>query len=78
MAIYIYIYEAVSATLLRIRDGYPRSGFLSILNPGSNNRTKRGGKFFCPTIFYSHKYNKIVNILNFEQLKEFFCHNTKN
>ncbi len=27
-----------------------------ISDPGSNNSTKRGGKFFGPTIFCSHKY----------------------
>jgi hypothetical protein len=40
--------------------------------PDPTTEPKEGENFFCPTIFYSHKYKKIVNILNFEQLKEFF------
>jgi hypothetical protein len=35
---------------------------------GSDNSTKRGEeKKFCPTIFCSHKYHKIVNNFIFEQ-----------
>jgi hypothetical protein len=42
-----------------------------IPDTGSNNSTKRGGKiFFCPTIFCSHKYHKIVNNFIFEQAKK--------
>ncbi len=55
---------------LRIRDVYPGSRFLSI--PVSNSSTKRGGKFFCPNMFWSHKYRKIVNCI-FEQVNNFFC-----
>ncbi len=51
-----------------------------ILDPGSNNSTKRvGGKIFCPTSFCSYKYNKIVNIVYFWTGKEnFLSQNTKN
>jgi hypothetical protein len=56
--------------VLRIRDVYPGS---PISDPGSNNSTKRGGgKSFCPTIFCSHKYHKIVNNFIFEQVKNIF------
>ncbi len=67
------------APVLRVRDVYPGSWFLSIPDPGSNNSTKRGGgKNFCPTIYCSHKYHKIVNNIIFEQVKKIFCQNTKN
>ncbi len=57
----------------------PGSWFLSISDPGSNNSTKRGGgKFFGPSMFCSHKYHKIVNNFNFEQVKKFFRQNTTN
>ncbi len=56
--------------IMRIRNVYPGSRFLSI--PGSNNSIKRGGKLFCPYMFCSHKYRKIVNFI-FEQVKNFFC-----
>jgi hypothetical protein len=40
-------------------------------HPGSNNSTKRrGGNFFCPSIFCSLKYHKIVNNFIFEQVKK--------
>ncbi len=46
--------------VMRIRDVYSGSWFLSIPDPGSNNRTKRRGKVFF-VIFCSRKYHKIVN-----------------
>ncbi len=52
--------------------------FIPDLDSGSNNCTKRRGeKSFCPTIFCSHKYHKIVNNFIFEQVKNIFCQNTK-
>ncbi len=33
---------------------------------------KKSGKFFCPTIFCSHKYHKSVNNFIFEQVKQSF------
>jgi hypothetical protein len=48
----------------------PDPDFLSIPDPGSNNRAKRGGrKNFCPTNFRSHKYPKVVSNFIFEQEK---------
>ncbi len=63
-----YSYKPV----LRIRDVYPGSWFLSIPNPESRildlgsriqqqHQKMRGKKIVCPTIFCSHKYHKIVN-----------------
>jgi hypothetical protein len=61
--------------VLRIRDVYLRSRILIFIHPGSRIQqkygTNRGGNFFCPTIFCSHKYNKIVNNYIFEQVKNF-------
>ncbi len=50
----------------------------NVADPGSNNSTKRGrrGKIFCPTIFCSHKYHKIVNNFIFEQVKKIFLAKT--
>ncbi len=41
---------------------------------GSNNKTQReeGKIFCCPTVFWSHKYHKIVTNFIFEQVKKFF------
>jgi hypothetical protein len=40
---------------------------------------KKKGKFFCPTIFCSHRYHTIVNNFNLWTGKEnFFSQNTKN
>ncbi len=57
--------------LLRIRYVYPGSLFLSI-----PDLTTAPGKIFCPTIFCSHKYHKIVNNLIFEQIKKIFVAKT--
>jgi hypothetical protein len=51
------------AAVLRVRD------FKSIPDLGSITAPKEGNKFFCPTVFCSHKYHKIVNNFIFEQLK---------
>ncbi len=56
---------------------------LSILDPGSNNSRvpieEEGKMIFGPTIFCSHKYQKIVNDFIFEQVKKFFfSQSTKN
>jgi hypothetical protein len=66
-------------SVLRIRDVYPGSWILIFIHPGSKISTKRGGyKFFCTTIFCSHKHYNIVNNLIFEQVKTFFfSQNTK-
>ncbi len=57
--------------MLRFRDVYPGSWFLSIPDPGSNKSNKRGGgKICCPTLFCSHKYHKIANYFIFEQVKK--------
>jgi hypothetical protein len=48
-----------------------------ILDPGSNNSTKRGGgDIFCPTSFCSYKYHKIVNNFIFKPVKKFFIAKT--
>ena len=52
------------------------SRILIFIHPGSNKSTKRGGKFYCPTIFCYHKYHKIVNNLIFEQTKKIFSAKT--
>ncbi len=43
------------------------SRILIFIYPGSNNGTKRGGgkDVYCPTIFCSHKYQKVINNLIF-------------
>jgi hypothetical protein len=52
------------------------SWILIFIHPGSRildptTAPREGGeKFFCPTIFCSHKYRKIVNNLIFEQVKK--------
>ncbi len=53
----------------------PWSWFLSILDPRSNNSTKRGVEFFLVLPFFvatAHKYHKIVNNFIFEQAKKYF------
>jgi hypothetical protein len=60
--------------VLRIRDVYPGS---RISDPGSNNSTKiGGGTFFLFSIFFSHKYHKIVNNFIFEQANKVFLAKT--
>jgi hypothetical protein len=73
-------------SVLRIRDGYPRSRILIVFipdpgsripDPGSNNSTKRGGgrqKIF--TIVCSHRYHTIVNNFIFEPVKKIFLDKT--
>jgi|LakMenEpi03Aug12_release.lakeMendotaPanAssembly.Ray.scaffolds.fasta_scaffold351427_1 hypothetical protein len=40
---------------------------------------KEGENFFCPNIFFNHKYHKIENNFSFELVKKtFFSQNTKN
>jgi hypothetical protein len=55
-------------------DVYPRSRILIFIHPGSNNSTKRGGgkQFFFSNFFCSHKYQKIVNSVIFQQVKKIF------
>ncbi len=59
-------------TVLRIRDVYPGSWFLTIPDSGSKNINKREGwkKICYHTIFYSHKFHKIENYFIFEMLKK--------
>jgi hypothetical protein len=60
-----------SLPVLRIRNVYPGSSFLTIPDPGSNNSNKRDWvKISCPTFFCSHKYHKIDNYFIIEQAKK--------
>jgi hypothetical protein len=67
-------------TVLRIRDDIPDADFCPSRIPDPGSRIpdlitapkEDGEKFFCPTIFCSHKYHKIVNNFIFEQVKEIF------
>ncbi len=57
--------------MLRIRDVYPGSWFLSIPDPGSKNSNKRErGKNCCPTFSCSYKYHKIETYFIFELVKK--------
>jgi hypothetical protein len=63
------------AQILRISKGFDRSKqnlYLFFLDPGFNHSFKRGEKFFCPSIFCSHKYYKIASNFIFEHVKQFF------
>jgi hypothetical protein len=50
------------------------SRILIFIHPGSRikQQHQKRGKYFCPTIFCSHKYHEIVNNFIFEQVKKFF------
>ncbi len=70
-----------SKAVLRIRDVYPGSWFLPIPDPGSRisdlgsqiqkQQQKTGvKKFFCQTIFCSHKFHKTEYYFIFDRLKK--------
>jgi hypothetical protein len=68
-----HVKKRKNLSVLRIRDVYPGSWFLSNPDPRSNNSTNRGGgKIFLSSIFCRHKYRKIINNFIFEQAKKFF------
>jgi hypothetical protein len=64
----------LSYAVLRIRDADPDVYPSRIPDPQQHQK-RRGKKFFCPTIFFSHKY-KIVNNFIIEQVKIIFVAKT--
>jgi hypothetical protein len=62
----------VDNPVLRIRDIYPGSGFLSIPDPGSNNIKRGGGKTFLVLPFFEPQQVKKICLEKHLRITVFF------